>query len=251
MLLSYTLYGKGLPLVFLHGYLENKELWDEFIDYFKDEQVICIDLPGCGSSPVQQNQSIESMASAVFATLAEIKIQNAFFVAHSMGGYVALALAEMHPEIFKGLVLLHSHPFADTEEKKNARLQEIELIKAGKKSLLLQTFVPRLYAPTFNDEKYFSKSRKMAESMSEDGMIACLSAMANRKDKTHLVNSANFPILWIYGKYDQLFNYKIAENLNLTNPFVKKFLMNQSGHMSMFEQRDDFIAIVKSFISKN
>lgn len=250
MLLSYTLNGKGLPLVFLHGYLENKELWEEFIDYFANEQVICIDLPGSSLSPVQHNQSIESMATAVYDTLNEIKIQKAFFVAHSMGGYVALALAQMHAEIFNGLVLLHSHPFADTEEKKNARLQEIEIVKAGKKSLLLQAFVPKLYAPAFNDEKYFYKSRKMAESMSDEGMIACLSAMANRKDKTSFINLCKFPILWIYGKYDQLFNYELAENFNLTNPFVTKYLMNRSGHMSMFEQRDDFIALVKNFITK-
>lgn len=247
MLCSYTTRGNETTLVFLHGYLENKELWEEFYPYFPQNKIICIDLPGCGLSPAQHNQSIESMAKAVYDTLNEIKIQRAFFIAHSMGGYVALALSQMHPDIFNGLVLLHSHPFADSEEKKNARLQEIEIVKAGKKSLLLQAFVPKLYAPTFNDEKCFYKSRKMAESTSEEGMIACLSAMANRKDKTSFINLCKFPILWIYGKYDQLFNYELAENFNLTNPFVTKYLMNRSGHMSMFEQRDDFIALVKSF----
>lgn len=248
MLLSYISKGSGTPLVFLHGYLENKELWDEFADYFTDEKIICIDLPGCGESPVQKEQTIESMASAVYTTLSEIKIQNAFFVAHSMGGYVALALAEMHPEIFKGLVLLHSHPFADGEEKKNARLQEIEIVKAGKKSLLLQTFVPKLYSPSFNDEKYILKSRKLAESMSEEGMIACLSAMANRKDKIQFINFAKFPILWIYGKYDQLFNYEIAEKFNLINPKVQKHLMLNSGHMSFIEQKDEVLSLIKAFI---
>lgn len=249
MLCSYTYKGNGTSLVFLHGYLENKELWEEFYPYFTENQIICIDLPGCGLSSAQHNQSIESMATAVYDTLNEIKIQRAFFIAHSMGGYVALALAEMHPEIFKGLVLLHSHPFADSNEKKIARMQEIEVVKAGKKMLLFNTFVPKLYAPHFNDEKYFSISRKMALSTTDEGIIACLNAMANRKDKTLCMNLCKFPILWIYGRYDQLFNYELAENFNLTNPFVTKFLMNRSGHMSMFEQRDDFIALVKNFIT--
>ncbi|HOU98764.1 MAG TPA: alpha/beta hydrolase [Bacteroidales bacterium] len=249
MLLSYSINGSGVPLVFLHGYLENKELWKDFSASFIKNQVTCIDLPGCGLSPVQPEQSIESMALSVYNTLTEMKIQNAFFVAHSMGGYVALALADMHPEIFKGLVLLHSHPFADNDEKKKARMQEVEIVKAGKKSLLLQTFIPKLYAPSFNDEKYFSLSRKLAESMSEEGMIACLRAMANRKDKTQLINSVNFPVLWIYGKYDQLFNYEMAEKFNLTNPNVKKYLMSSSGHMSMMEQKDEVLSLIKAFIN--
>ena len=248
MSLSYITKGSGLPLVFLHGYLENKELWEEFSDYFADEQAICIDLPGCGESPVQKEQSIESMASAVYNILEEMKIQKAFFVAHSMGGYVVLALADLHPEIFNGLILLHSHPFADGEEKKEARLQEIEIVKAGKKSLLLHTFIPKLYAPSFNDEKYISKSRKLAESMSEEGMIACLGAMANRKDKTQFINSVEFPVLWIYGKYDQLFNYEMAEKFDLTNPNIKKHLMLNSGHMSFIEQRDEVLSLIKAFI---
>lgn len=248
MLLLYSINGSGLPLVFLHGYLENKELWNEFSIFFSDNQVVCIDLPGCGLSSVLQNQTIEGMALAVFETLKSIEIEKAFFVAHSMGGYVALALAEMYPEIFKGLVLLHSHPFADSDEKKSARIKEIELIKAGKKSLLLQTFIPKLYAPTFNQEKYFSLSRKLAESTTAEGIIACLRAMAHRKDKTAVMNSSKFPILWIYGKFDQLFNYELAENYKISNIKVTKHLMTQSGHMSMFEQKDELLLIIKAFL---
>lgn len=248
MLLSHNIKGTGSPIVFLHGYLENKELWDEFSNFFPNEQVICLDLPGCGKSPVQNDQSIESMALAVYDTLNEIKIQKAFIVGHSMGGYVTLALADLHPEIFKGMILLHSHPFADTEEKKKIRRNEIEMIKAGKKQLLLNSFVPKLYAPSFNDEKYIAKSKKMAESTSEEGMIACLNAMANRKDRTQLLNSINFPAIWIYGKYDQLFNYELAENIQLTNNKVKKQLMLNSGHMSFIEQTNEVVAILKAFI---
>lgn len=249
MLLSYSIKGNGFPLVFLHGYLENKELWDEFSDSFTTEQTICIDLPGCGKSPAQKEQNIESMALAVYHTLAEINVQQAFFIAHSMGGYVALALADMHPELFKGLILLHSHPFADNDDKRKQRLQEIELIKAGKKSLLWQTFIPKLYAPTFKNDKYWLKSKRLAEQTTEEGMIACLQAMLSRTDKTKLLHEAKFPILWIYGKHDQLFNYELAEKLTITNPYIKKQLMLNSGHMSFIEQRDEVLALIKAFIN--
>jgi len=248
MLLSNISKGSGLPLVFLHGYLENKELWNEFSGYFIDKKVICIDLPGCGESPVQKEQSIESMAMAVYETLASLKIQKAFFIAHSMGGYVALSLAKIHPEIFNGLVLLHSHPFADSDEKRKARLQEIEIVKAGKKTLLLQQFIPKLYAPHFNDEQCFSLSRKMAENTTTEGMIACLQAMAHRVDASSLLHRAPFPILWIYGKYDQLFNFELAEKFETHNPLVTKYLLHHSGHMGMLEQPTETATIINSFL---
>lgn len=53
-----------------------------------------------------------------------------------MGGYVALAFCERHPEMLDGLVLFSSTPNADTEEKRENRRREIALVRAGKKEQL-------------------------------------------------------------------------------------------------------------------
>jgi pimeloyl-ACP methyl ester carboxylesterase len=42
----------------------------------------------------------------------------------SMGGYVALAFAELYPEYVKGLVLLNSTARADSENRKVSRRLE-------------------------------------------------------------------------------------------------------------------------------
>jgi pimeloyl-ACP methyl ester carboxylesterase len=39
----------------------------------------------------------------VQAVLAELRIRKAILVGHSMGGYVALAFAELYPDFVKGL----------------------------------------------------------------------------------------------------------------------------------------------------
>jgi len=247
-MLAYTIQGKGKPLIFLHGYLENKELWQDFLKYFSNYTCICLDLPNCGANPVTTPPTIESMADEVYSTLYELNVHKASFIAHSMGGYVSLAFANKYSNILEHLILLHSHPFADSEEKRKARLQEIEIIKAGKKTLLLQQFIPKLYAPNFNDEHCFSLSRKMAENTTTEGMIACLQAMANRSDTSFWLHETSFPVLWIYGLYDQLFNYELAENFKTNNPLVIKHLLNQSGHMGMLEQPVETANIINSFL---
>ncbi len=248
MALSYIHFGEGNTLVFLHGYLENKFLWKDIILALKNNHSYCIDLPGCGESQIQENQTIDSMAAAVKQTLDEVKIQHAVMIGHSMGGYVALSFAEQFPEYLKGLILLHSHPFADSDEKKQSRMQEIELVRQGKKSLLVQNFLPKLYAPHYKDEQAFENSRIMAETTCPQGMIACLKAMSERKDRSHLLHILPFPVLWIYGKHDQLFHYEMAEQFKTKNQQLIKILLNNAGHMGMFEAKDEVIKAIKHFL---
>lgn len=248
-LLSYISFGEGKPLVFLHGYLENKYLWKDFFLHFKNNNCIAFDLPGCGESELQTEQTIDSMATAVKESLDSLNINDVVLIGHSMGGYVALSFAEQYSNMLKGLVLLNSHPFADSEEKRKNREQEIYLIQQGKKSLLISNFLPKLYASGYNNEAKFELSRIMAELTCPKGMIACLKAMANRNDKTHIINNANFPILWIYGKQDQLFSAQLVDEFHTENHSLIKIKLNESGHMAMFEAEAEVVKAIKIFLN--
>jgi predicted alpha/beta hydrolase family esterase len=58
-----------------------------------------------------------------------ISIRKSILVGHSMGGYVALAFAELYPEYVKGLALLNSTARADSEERKQNRDRAIKAVK--------------------------------------------------------------------------------------------------------------------------
>ncbi len=247
-LLSHISYGKGKPIVFLHGYLENKYLWQSIFNHFKEYHCIAFDLPGCGESEVQPEQTINSMATAVKNTLEQFNINNAIIIGHSMGGYVALSYAEMFPSNVNGLVLLNSHPFADSDEKRKNREQEIKLIEQGKKSLLVNNFILKLYAPSFQYQEKLEHSRKMAELTCPKGMISCLKAMANRSDKTHNIHNATFPILWIYGEFDQLFSAELADKFHTENNRLTKIKIKNTGHMGMYEAEEQVVKSIKQFL---
>ncbi len=112
-LLSYNIVGEGKPVVLLHGFLENKNMWNflAFSDV-NDFQFIMIDLPGHGNSPTYQEvHSMSCMAEKVWEVLQEEGIKNFQILGHSMGGYVSLALAEQHPNAINSMGLLFSSPF--------------------------------------------------------------------------------------------------------------------------------------------
>jgi pimeloyl-ACP methyl ester carboxylesterase len=57
-----------------------------------------------------------------------------------------------------------------------------------------------------------------------------------------------FPVLWMYGKYDQLFNYEMAEQFKTENQQLIKMLLSNAGHMGMFEAKDEVIKAIKHFL---
>src|SRR6056297_1191352 len=100
--IHYTVAGNGPALVLLHGFLETIDMWKNFVPEFsRSHQVICIDLLGHGQTDsIGYVHTMEDMADAVLAVLIHLKIEKAHVVGHSMGGYVALALAEKAPQLF-------------------------------------------------------------------------------------------------------------------------------------------------------
>ena len=64
---------------------------------------------------------MELMAAAVRDVLQKEGVSRCSLVGHSMGGYVALAFAELYPEMVEGLALMNSTTLPDSEEKKKNR----------------------------------------------------------------------------------------------------------------------------------
>lgn len=84
----------ALPIVFLHGFATDRNIWRWVIPLLRvRNRVITPDLPGHGSALTTPAQSIGDLAAAIAATLEAEGISDAHVVGHSLGGATALALA--------------------------------------------------------------------------------------------------------------------------------------------------------------
>jgi pimeloyl-ACP methyl ester carboxylesterase len=98
------------------------------LQFCKENRVITIDLLGHGETEcLGYVHTMEDNADAVHSVLLELGIRKSILVGHSMGGYVALAFAELYPEYVKGLALLNSTASADSEERKLNRDRAIRV----------------------------------------------------------------------------------------------------------------------------
>lgn len=227
----------------IHGYLESLDVWDSFAGQMgKSRRVIAIDLPGSGFSDwgARETISIDFMADVAADILRIAGVAKATVVGHSMGGYVATAMAELHPEKIEKLVLFHSAPGDDSDEKKANRIREIELVQSGKKELLASINPARGFAPQ-NVRRCHEAIEELAEQVmltDDKAIIATLKGMAARKDRSDFFASysASAPTMIIYGMFDPYIDAQARAYMIEKYPKAEVALLDNSGHMGFIEQ---------------
>lgn len=250
----YKVEGEGKEIVLLHGYLESLDIWCKFSGELKKEfRVVSIDLPGHGQSGIIADvHTMEIMAEGVNAVLDELNIKKCVLIGHSMGGYVTMAFADLFPDKLWGYCLFHSTPFADTEEKKQNRNREIEMVNQGKKELIFNTNVPKAFA---DDNIYRLKSKvgqalEIARNTVDDGIKAVLEGMKQRPDRSDILANTNIPVLLIFGKKDNYIPFDVIMEKIKLNDKGELFILKNSGHMGFIEETEKSLNTLTSFVNK-
>ncbi len=242
--------GKGRTIVLLHGFLESKLVWAEVQDRLaKSFRVISIDLPGFGESDCfGYVHTMELMAQSVKALLDQLKLKRVVIFGHSMGGYVALAFAELYPEYIRGLGLLNSTAYADDMQKKENRKRGIATVKANH-NLYVNTTIDNLFAP--KNLKYLKGQVKLvkqiAQKTSRRGIVAALEGMHDRINREIILRFAAFPILFVFAELDRVLPYQsIIEQIKLCqHPHI--LFSEYDGHMSFLESPETTIKTLRKF----
>jgi pimeloyl-ACP methyl ester carboxylesterase len=249
--ISYTDTGKGTAVVLLHGFLENKTMWDAFIpELSKKNRIITMDLLGHGETEsLGYIQTMEENADVVYDVLSKLRIRKAILVGHSMGGYVALAFAEFYPEKMKGLVLLNSTSKEDSSERKKNRDRAIKAVKKD-----YETFIRLSIANLFSEDNREILSNEIegvkiqAIKTPLQGIVASLEGMKVRKDREFLLHTTTYPKLLILGKKDPVLNYE--ENLEQIKNTDVELVTFADGHMSSIENQVELITVLADFFKE-
>ena len=239
IMLHHEISGNGKkPLVLLHGFMENTTIWDEMEAHLsKDFTLIKIDLPGHGKSKVYQEiHTVELMAEKVKEVIDALKLEKINLLGHSLGGYVSLAFAEKFPEILESMTLFFSTTVADDDEKKQIRRRSIAVIDENFETFV-KTSIPNLFSNNEKDilEGKIELAKNIAKSTDKNGVKAAQLGMAERPDRTEILENLDAKILIIAGKYD---NAVKTENLLKIIPEktnIKTYILD-CGHNGHWEK---------------
>src|SRR6266550_6877585 len=109
----YEIYGRGAPLLLLHGGLGSIGLFEPQLPAFaKTRQVIAVDLHGHGRTALGDRPiNYSDMGTDLATVVKQLGYDTVDVLGYSMGGGVALRLAVQHPEVVRRVVLV-STPYA-------------------------------------------------------------------------------------------------------------------------------------------
>lgn len=249
----YRKYGKGTPVLFLHGFGEDGTIFNALLPHLEKYATLLIpDLPGSGKSKTENDfdYSLEHLALVMKALLDQEGVSSCVVLGHSMGGYIALAMAEQFPTLINGLGLIHSTAFADSVERIQKREQAMAFIYSNGVDAFLRLSLPGLFSQQFRETHNAIIQSLIASglSFSPDTLISYYQAMIQRPDRTHVLKNISYPVLLVIGEQDELIPARdlLFQASLLQQPIVHR--MAAAAHMSMLESPDELKTILQNYL---
>jgi pimeloyl-ACP methyl ester carboxylesterase len=250
--LAYYDQGKGEQTILLiHGFGEDHAIWKNQIEFLSSHyRVIAPNLPGVHCKPLalhhSQAPNIRMYVEVLHELMHHLNIEQYYIIGHSMGGYIGLSFADYYVNHVQGLLLFHSTTYEDNEAKKTSRMKVAEFIQEWGVSKYLETATPNLFGDAFKKTNpgVIQNIIESGSSISQEAMIQFVFAMRNRKAMTHLLKQSNLPVWMIVGEADLAVPIQDSlEQIKLL-PSSNSLVLNNVGHMGMFEatnQVNEFI----------
>ena len=240
-LLNYRISGNGSPVVFLHGFMEDYSMWDELLPHLP-VKAVCVDLPGHGLSPIDFN-AILSMAKEVEKIIIRENLKDALVVGHSMGGYVGLELMKLIPGL-EHLILFHSHPWSDSEDKKRDRERVANLVLT-KAPVFIREAIPNLFHDPARMQNAIEHYIQLAEKMDPRSIGWASLAMKNRFDLAYLMEKNPEKFTVISGENDKLIQVGLLDVFCKQNK-ISSIVLPNVGHMAHEENREEVIHLLNT-----
>lgn len=233
--------GHEQTLVLLHGYLQNLDVWSPYVlSFMRSMRMVTIDLPGHGYSECRAEvHTMDMMARTVKAVLDDAGVEQCVMVGHSMGGYVALAFANLFPHRLRGLGLIHSHAMADDEKAVERRIQACNDVTQNRASYIVG-FIP----PLFDVSKRIALAQEIKDlqdqclETSVESVVAAQRGMASRPSRISVLRDLEVPILFVFGKNDPRIPLEMAVAQALEARHAEIMILDGVAHMAHIEERD-------------
>jgi len=225
-------------LLLIHGFMEDARIWEPQLAHWnKRYKILAPDLGGFGRKVAEDFLGIEEEANQLWKWLDSLNVHEIIIAGHSMGGYIALAMAEQQNQRIQELWLINSHATADGLMKQKNRSRLIELVKEKGTTLFLEGFHQNLFAA--NNRENFKNVTELlkirAQHIRPETVIACSIAMRDRPDRTSILSTIRNKTLFFVGTEDESIEPWQVEETAKCIPSNHIFYMHGVGHMAMYE----------------
>ncbi len=254
--------GPGLPLLFLQHFTGTLDNWDPAVTdpLASGREVILFDNAGVGRSTGHVPETIAGMAGHATAFVDGLGIQACDVLGYSLGGMVALQVAQDRPTLLRRLILVGTAP------------------RGGEDVMHLEkpSLAQRIQDPTNRGYDVLKKIFFTSSAASQAAAEAFTRRLSRRKDDLDLpshpavagaqmaafreweqfqgsrfadLRSIRHPALVVNGVHDEMIpvhnSYRLSENL----PNAVLLTYPDAGHGSLFQYPESFTRHAEAFLS--
>lgn len=259
--LDHTREGRGRPtIVFVHGFGCARDDWSRQVAHLRGRfETVAVDLGGHGTTPgTDAHENIETHGRDVAALLAELGIERAVLVGHSMGCRIVMHAMSLEPTRVAGLILVDGSRLGAAGS--TAYLERRKKVA----EIGYRAFIEPLFAQMFRPESDPTVARPVIEralSMPEK-LAGNLFPNIGKWDSEHfdeIFAKARVPLLAIQttymtaaGKRESMRNGQASPYLDDVRrlvPGARIEIMENAGHFPQIEQPGEINRLIDGFLS--
>lgn len=248
--------GSGPPLVLVHGYPENLQIWCELAPRLASGfEVIAFDWPGLGYSDAWPGGATpQHLAERLLRLIDHWGLERITLAGLDMGGQPSLIFAATYPDRIERLVVMNSLVFGAEETSWEIRL----LRRFGWNRILLRhfprlvfrraewTFLPwgtRIPRPLRSDFWNAFRRREVREFL----VRMCAGYQGRLDTLPTLYARIQCPTLVLWGGSDKHFPPVQAERLHAVVPGSRLTILPGAGHWMPWDRAPELSEVIQSF----
>ena len=244
--------GTGPVTLFVHGFPLDSRLWLDQIEALADmRRCVAVDLRGFGLSPPirSSRMTMDDHAADLVRFLDTAGIDLVDLVGLSMGGYVALAFAERHPDRLRSLALVDTRSGPDGDDARRGRDEGIRRVLAEGRAVFVRGMVSGLLAP---EAAPIAAARflTMAEDTPYETLVASLAGMRDRPDRTAVLETIACPVAVVVGEHDAVTPPAAAHAMAAAAGGAEVHVIAGAGHLSPIEAPDAVTSALRGFLGQ-
>lgn len=246
----YEVYGRGRPVILLHGWLESWGLWQETMDFLGDSyRTYAIDFWGFGESDKRRESfTVPDFVTLVNDFMEQLGIKHAPLVGHSMGGTVSLSVAINHPSRVSKVVVIGS-PIEGSSLSVLLKLASIRTIASIVYRMMdALKFGIRVAAPVITRESQWpAMIHRDLNQVTLESFLLSISSL-RQTNLTHQLAPIYQPVMGMYGDRDVIVN---PNQWSLLNSYIQRVRIERfrkAGHFIMLDEPNQFKSILKDYL---
>jgi pimeloyl-ACP methyl ester carboxylesterase len=252
-IVHYEVYGRGKPVILLHGWLGSWGLWQETMSFLgRYYRTYALDFWGFGESGKKRDTyAVQDFVSLVDQFMEQLGIVHAPLVGHSMGGTVSLSVAIRYPQRASKVVVVGS-PIAGSSLAFPLKLAGMRPIAFLLFNMMGAFRLGMRIASPFicRDERFPDMmDRDLSRTTLESFLLSI--ASLRRTDLRPMLDQIKIPVMGMYGDRDNIVHPRQWQPLLKGVPHAQIERFPFAGHFPMLEEPETFAQKLKTFLDQD